>query len=82
MHSASLTPLALFPILLPNAQAQGEWQVSGGATVNLFAESPGLFNPTAIDVDDAGRVWVAEGSTIVSGTAETPVATTTAAIAS
>ena len=28
--------------------------------VTLWAESPQLYNPTAIDVDSAGRIWVAE----------------------
>ena len=31
-----------------------------GLQVELFAAEPMLINPTAIDVDDLGRVWVAE----------------------
>ena len=31
-----------------------------GCQVSLWAESPQLYNPTAIDVDPQGRVWVAE----------------------
>ena len=31
-----------------------------GCEVSLWAESPQLYNPTAIDVDPQGRVWVAE----------------------
>ena len=31
-----------------------------GCEVRLWAESPQLYNPTAIDVDPKGRVWVAE----------------------
>ncbi|MGE0145104.1 MAG: PVC-type heme-binding CxxCH protein [Planctomycetota bacterium] len=32
-----------------------------GMRVELVAESPAVFNPTAIDIDDKGRIWVAEG---------------------
>jgi len=35
-------------------------EVPDGLEVTLFAESPQLYNPTAIDVDERGRVWVAE----------------------
>ncbi len=31
-----------------------------GTTVSLWAESPLFFNPTAIDIDPQGRVWVTE----------------------
>ncbi|HVR37128.1 MAG TPA: PVC-type heme-binding CxxCH protein [Methylomirabilota bacterium] len=31
-----------------------------GLEVTLWAESPSLYNPTSIDVDARGRVWVAE----------------------
>jgi len=31
-----------------------------GVVVSLWAESPHLYNPAAIDVDPKGRVWVAE----------------------
>ncbi len=37
------------------------FEVPPGVTVNLWSQSPLLFNPTAIDVDARGRVWVAEG---------------------
>ncbi|MBL8863433.1 MAG: DUF1080 domain-containing protein [Planctomycetes bacterium] len=37
------------------------FEVPAGVSVHLWAESPRLFNPTAIDVDAQGRVWVAEG---------------------
>ncbi|MBL4771087.1 MAG: NPCBM/NEW2 domain-containing protein, partial [Planctomycetes bacterium] len=37
------------------------FETMDGVTVSLFAESPMLFNPTAMDVDDQGRVWVCEG---------------------
>lgn len=35
--------------------------VPEGMRVTRFAESPQLYNPTAIDIDDRNRVWVAEG---------------------
>lgn len=37
-----------------------EFAVAPQLTVTLWAESPALHNPTAIDVDARGRVWVAE----------------------
>jgi len=38
-----------------------QFDVPPGVAVKLWAESPKLYNPTAIDVDVHGRVWVAEG---------------------
>jgi len=37
------------------------FDVPDGLRVTRFAESPQLYNPTAIDVDDRNRIWVAEG---------------------
>ncbi|MCP5090945.1 MAG: DUF1080 domain-containing protein [Gammaproteobacteria bacterium] len=37
------------------------FETMDNVNVSLFAESPMLFNPTAMDVDDQGRVWVCEG---------------------
>ena len=37
-----------------------EFDVPEGLAVSLFAESPQLYNPTAMDVDLRGRVWVSE----------------------
>jgi putative membrane-bound dehydrogenase-like protein len=37
-----------------------DFEVPDGFRVTLFAESPQLQNPSAIDVDERGRVWVAE----------------------
>jgi len=46
----------------PGAQdLTADFEVPPGFAVTLFAESPQLHNPTAIDVDHRGRVWVAEG---------------------
>ncbi|MDA1267228.1 MAG: dehydrogenase, partial [Planctomycetota bacterium] len=36
------------------------FSVPEGLSVSLWAESPQLFNPTAMDVDARGRVWVTE----------------------
>lgn len=39
----------------------GQFDVPDGLTVTLWAESPHLFNPTAMDIDERGRIWVTEG---------------------
>jgi putative membrane-bound dehydrogenase-like protein len=38
----------------------GDFDVPGGLAVTLWAESPDLYNPTALDVDARGRLWVTE----------------------
>ena len=38
-------------------------KVADGFQVELFAAEPMLINPTSIDVDHKGRVWVARRST-------------------
>jgi hypothetical protein len=38
--------------------------VPDGLEVTLWAESPLFFNPTSIDVDYRGRIWVAEAVNI------------------
>ncbi len=37
-----------------------QFDVWNDLKVTLWAESPHVFNPTAMDVDEAGRVWVTE----------------------
>lgn len=37
------------------------FQVPDGFEVTVWASTPMLFNPTNMDIDAAGRVWVAEG---------------------
>jgi putative membrane-bound dehydrogenase-like protein len=37
------------------------FQVPDGLEVTIWATSPMLFNPTNIDIDRDGRIWVAEG---------------------
>ena len=73
MTCPSRRTLSLACLLLATAlAAQGEnaqdalvkptdqFQVPAGLKVELFAESPHLYNPTAIDVDHRGRIWVTE----------------------
>jgi putative membrane-bound dehydrogenase-like protein len=61
--------IALLCLLIPLAHAVparqaaepgGPFVVADGLEVTLWAESPMFFNPTNIDVDARGRVWVAE----------------------
>lgn len=55
--------LALLPLLLAQNAAPdltARFDVPDGVEVSLWAQSPQLYNPTAIDVDAEGRVWVAE----------------------
>ncbi|MBM3977848.1 MAG: dehydrogenase, partial [Planctomycetes bacterium] len=69
--AASLT--SLFAILLPTLPMAAQeprgapaaplaegLEVSEGLEARVWAESPLLYNPTAIDIDPEGRVWVAE----------------------
>lgn len=45
---------------LPPEKALAALKVADGFQVELFAAEPALINPTSIDVDHKGRVWVAE----------------------
>ena len=45
---------------LPPDKALASMKPGDGLQVELFAAEPMLINPTAIDVDHLGRVWVAE----------------------
>src|SRR5262245_7576786 len=45
---------------LPRDEALAALKVADGFQVELFAAEPMLINPTTIDVDHKGRVWVAE----------------------
>ncbi len=57
-------PLLLLPALLcASLSAQdlsSSFVLPEGLALSLWAESPQLFNPTAMDVDMWGRVWVTE----------------------
>jgi putative membrane-bound dehydrogenase-like protein len=46
---------------LPPEKALATMKAGEGLQVELFAAEPMLLNPTAIDVDHKGRVWVCEG---------------------
>ena len=51
----------LLAALAPQQPSLAEaFEVPDGLEVTLWAESPALHNPTAIDVDTRGRIWVAE----------------------
>ncbi len=58
---------ALLLLLAPGVAAQAtrdlsaEFAVPEGLEVTLWAESPRFFNPTNIDIDARGRIWVTEG---------------------
>lgn len=41
--------------------AADHFQVPDGLEVTVWAATPDLFNPTNMDIDAAGRIWVAEG---------------------
>ncbi len=45
---------------LPPEKALAALKVADGFQVELFAAEPMLINPTSIDIDHKGRVWVAE----------------------
>src|SRR5262245_41747036 len=53
--------VAAFGFLLQApADLSADFEGPAWLEVRLWAESPQLFNPTALDVDDLGRVWVTE----------------------
>src|SRR5579872_5740020 len=43
------------------AQSISRFKVADGLEVSLFASEPLVRNPTDMDIDERGRVWVAEG---------------------
>jgi putative membrane-bound dehydrogenase-like protein len=45
----------------PPAMPLGSFVLPEGLEITPWAASPALFNPTNIDIDHLGRVWVAEG---------------------
>ncbi|MEM9236500.1 MAG: PVC-type heme-binding CxxCH protein [Verrucomicrobiota bacterium] len=67
---STLAPLALVTPLIANDWQAPEaarmiqssaFQVPEGFEVTVWASTPDLYNPTNIDIDAAGRIWVAEG---------------------
>ncbi len=73
MKFGSLVILALFLPQFASAQTfnpkrvkpqtvdPGLFETMGGLEVKLWASSPMFHNPTNIDIDQDGRIWVAEG---------------------
>src|SRR5262245_64327699 len=51
---------ALWAQQMPKQTAQG-FKAADGLEVTLWASEPDLVNPTNIDIDARGRVWVLEG---------------------
>ena len=49
-------------------------KVAEGLEVTLWASEPGLVNPTDMDIDERGRVWVTEGANY-RGSSSAPTAT-------
>src|SRR5258708_32908236 len=43
------------------AQSINQFKVADGLEVSLFASEPLVRNPTDMDIDERGRVWVTEG---------------------
>ena len=46
--------------LLQTPDLQNSFHTWNDAHVTLWAESPLFYNPTAMDIDDQGRIWIAE----------------------
>ncbi|MEM7518898.1 MAG: hypothetical protein AAF368_18500, partial [Planctomycetota bacterium] len=53
--------LSLLSLLSQETFEAPAFRTMEGVEVSLWASSPLLHNPTAIDVDAKGRVWVTEG---------------------
>lgn len=58
--AAALALVLAAPQQAPSNDVTADFAVPDGLRVTLWAESPQLYNPTAIDVDAKGRLWVAE----------------------
>ncbi|MDB6076957.1 MAG: hypothetical protein JWO82_704, partial [Akkermansiaceae bacterium] len=62
--ASSLPVLATEPWQAPKPAdlvAPGAFKVPDGLEVTVWASTPQLFNPTNMDIDAKGRIWVAEG---------------------
>src|SRR6201988_2006852 len=69
---AAQTPAAQTPPAPPTRIPLEIFQVPEGLEVTLWAASPLLRNPTNIDIDRDGRIWVAEGVRYRSPSARQP----------
>src|SRR5438067_39290 len=73
MRSLLLSPLTLILLLLPSQPPASQqpqepiriplelFHLPDGLEITLWASTPMLHNPTNIDIDKDGRIWVAEG---------------------
>ncbi len=57
---ARLTPAQAAKPTVTERDVTSQFELSSRLQVTLWAESPQLFNPTAMDVDHKGRIWVTE----------------------
>lgn len=66
----ALTLLLMSPVLAetdwkpekaPETVGVDAFKVMGDLDVTVWASTPDLYNPTNMDIDHAGRIWVAEG---------------------
>jgi len=49
------------PEKAPQTVGADAFKVMGDLEVSVWAKTPDLYNPTNMDIDHAGRIWVAEG---------------------
>lgn len=59
--SAQETASKVFPTAPAETIPDDLFVVPEGLEITLWASSPQLHNPTNLDIDQAGRIWVAEG---------------------
>ena len=60
-HAATIVPFILLSTLGSRAEdVTDRYVVPEGLSVAKVAESPEVYNPTAIDIDPEGRIWVSE----------------------
>ncbi|MBK1880632.1 PVC-type heme-binding CxxCH protein [Pelagicoccus mobilis] len=67
MRTVPLLGIVLLPLVCLAAEQSNDhvsttlFETSGNYDVTIWAKSPDLRNPTNMDIDHAGRVWVTEG---------------------
>lgn len=59
--ATAVEPGTIYPKAPAESVSNELFVVPDGLEVTLWASSPDLYNPTNIDIDVAGRIWVAEG---------------------
>jgi hypothetical protein len=60
-HATGTKPAPAPTVALADNDVTDQFDVPEGMEVRLWARTPQLFNPTNIDVDSRGRIYVAEG---------------------